>query len=230
MARPRNGPLLTRDQIIQAALDLVDQDGLDALSMRKLAGQLGVDPMSIYHHVPGKDALLRALVEHVFENMSQPVRDGDWCHRVRSWATAYRALAAEHPNLVLRIVSDPSAIAVAATRINDTLYAALEASGMSADVVVASAGVLVDFVHGYCLSLTATTRQQDLHEAFQAEFRSELDKQPPDKTKTLRRLYTEGVGSDRDGFRFGLDVILHGLDTLSAQGTRRTGPPPRQND
>jgi TetR/AcrR family transcriptional regulator, tetracycline repressor protein len=211
MARPRNGPLLTRDQIVLAALDLVDHDGLDALSMRKLATRLGVDPMSIYHHVRGKDTLLRALVEHVFDGMEQPARDGDWRQRVRSWATAYRAIADKHPNLVLRIVSDPAAIAVAAARINDTLYAALEASGMSPDAVAPSAGVLVDFVHGYCLSLTSVTRQHELHEAFRAE----LDKQPPDTTETLRRLHTEAAASDHDGFRFGIDVILNGLDNLT---------------
>jgi len=226
MARPRNGPLLTRDQIVVAALDLVDHDGLDALSMRKLATRLGVDPMSIYHHVPGKDALLRALVEHVFDGMEQPARDGDWRQRVRSWATAYRAVADEHPNLVLRIVSDPSAIAVAAARINDTLYAALEVSGMSPDAVVASAGVIVDFVHGYCLSLTSAPRQHELHEAFQVE----LDKQPADGTKTVRRLHAEAAASSYDGFRFGLDVILNGLDNLSTKNPRGIAAQPRRTD
>ena len=218
MARPRNGPLLTRDQIVVAALDLVDHYGLDALSMRKLANRLGVDPMSIYHHVPGKDTLLRALVEHVFDSMAQPALDGDWHQRVRSWATAYRAVADEHSNLVLRIVSDPAATAVAAARISDTLYAALEASGMSPNAVVASAGVLVDFVHGYCLSLTSAARQQELGQAFQAE----LDKQPPNKIKALRCLHSQAAASDYDGFHFGLDVILDGLDKLNTKNPHHT--------
>jgi AcrR family transcriptional regulator len=220
MGRPRNGPLLSRDQIVLAALNLVDQDGIDALSMRKLAARLGVDPMSIYYHIPAKDALLRAVVEHVFDTMAQPPRDGDWRHQVRGWATAYRAVADEHPNLVLRIVSDPSAVAVAAARISDTLYAALEASGMPPGEVEASAGVLVDFVHGYCLSLTSAARRKDLQQAFQAE----LGKQPPGKTATLRRLRAEAPASDRDGFGFGLDVILSGLGALSTKTAHKALP------
>jgi len=218
MGRPRNGPLLTRDRIVKEALALVDQDGLESLSMRNLAARLSVDPMSIYHHIANKESLLRAVVEHVFEEMAQPASRGDWRRRVRAWAAAYRAVAAAHPNLVLRIVADPAAVAIAAVRANESLFEALEASGLSPARVLSSADLIVDFVNGYCLSsMTSDTRQVDAQEAF----RSELEQRPPDTTKALRRLQTAAAFAKRDSFRFGLDVIIQGLDVLAARGEGR---------
>src|SRR5208337_4377183 len=65
--KPREGSglPLERERIVQTALELVDRDGLDALSMRRLGAELGVDPMAIYYHIPNKQALLEAIVEAV---------------------------------------------------------------------------------------------------------------------------------------------------------------------
>ncbi len=80
--RSRAETPLSRDRIVQTALGIVDRDGLDALSMRRLGAELGVDPMAIYYHVPNKDALLDAIVEAVmseidltFDDASLPTED-----------------------------------------------------------------------------------------------------------------------------------------------------------
>ena len=81
VGRPRTGDEpLTRARIVGVALSLVDEDGIGALSMRRLAGELGVDPMAIYHHVPNKRALLSALISEVFSGMraAGPAEAGDW--------------------------------------------------------------------------------------------------------------------------------------------------------
>ena len=73
VGRPRAGEeALTRGRILVAALSLVDEEGIEALSMRRLAKELGVDPMAIYHHLPNKRALLSALVGQVFSGMRVP--------------------------------------------------------------------------------------------------------------------------------------------------------------
>jgi TetR/AcrR family transcriptional regulator, tetracycline repressor protein len=202
---------LTRDRIVEAALRLVDEAGLDALSMRRLGKELGVDPMAVYHHVRGKEALLHGVVQHVFAAMTPPSDDGPWDERVRQWASAYRAMAEAHPNLVLRIVADPAAVAVAAVRINETLYAALDAAGLAPSEIRHGAGLIVDYVNGYTLAFAAGPIPPDAA----ATFRAELESRPPEEVAVQRRLLDEDDDTpEQDGFEFGLDVILAGLAGL----------------
>jgi TetR/AcrR family transcriptional regulator, tetracycline repressor protein len=219
MPRRAGQPPLTRDRIVTAALRLIDEAGLDALSMRRLGKELGVDPMAVYHHVKGKDALLRAVVQHVFAAMPPPATGGPWDERVRQWARAYRGLAEAHPNLVLRIVSDPAAVSVAAVHVNETLYAALEASGLPPKAVLRGANLVVDYVNGYALAFAAGPLPPDALATFEAE----LDARPPEEVAVQRRLReqarddADAGGADRDGFEFDLDVILAGLAALLAR-------------
>jgi len=110
---------LSRSRIAAAALELVDREGLDALSMRKLGAALGVEAMSLYNHVENKDDLLDALSEslhrQILINYAAPV-GGSWRERARAMAFAYWRLAQDHPNAFAvvgaRPVSSPAGIAV----------------------------------------------------------------------------------------------------------------------
>jgi TetR/AcrR family tetracycline transcriptional repressor len=152
VGRRAGQPTLTRERILATALQVIDAHGLEALSMRRLGAELGVDPMTVYHHLPGKDAVVRGVVAQVFAEMPLPASNGPWRDRVRAWAQTYRALARAHPNLVLRMVSDPAAVAIAAERINVSLYAALEASGLAPEYASRIADVIVDYINGFVLA------------------------------------------------------------------------------
>lgn len=199
---------LTRDRIVSAALQLIDRDGLDALSMRRLGGELGVDPMAIYHHVPNKDALLHAVVRHVLATMAAPATRGTWQARVMRWAKAYRGVAETHPNLVLRIVTDPGAVAVAAVQANEALFGALDASGLAPGDVLRAADLVVDYVNGYVLGAAT---QAGVHDEASAAFQTELDAQPEAAVAVQRRLFESAGHAPRDSFTFGLETILAGL-------------------
>lgn len=204
---------LTRERIVSAALALIDEVGLDKLSMRRLGRELGVDPMAVYHHVPNKDELLRAVVHKVFAELRVPKRQESWQRRVRDWAGTYRSVAREHPNLVLRILSDTAAVAVAAAAVNESLYSALEDSGLAPIDAVRGADVIVDFVHGVVLAeVSAAAHDEDAVAAFHAA----LDERPPEDVAVQRRLLEAVSGQRRDSFEFGLDVILAGLRTRMA--------------
>jgi TetR/AcrR family tetracycline transcriptional repressor len=210
--RPRGGRL-TEERIVDAALRVIDAEGLDALSMRRLGGELRVDPMAVYHHVANKDALLRAVVTRVFHDMPAPRDTGPWQRRVRQWADAYLSIARAHPNLVLRIVTDPAAVAVAAVWVNEALYRALERSGLRAADVARAADTLVDFVNGHVLGLATA----EVHAAAGEALRAELDARSPDQVGAQRRALsgTAGAGSGRDSFAFGLDALLAGFERLA---------------
>lgn len=150
MANPREP--LTPERIDAAALALVDEGGMRALSMRRLGAALGVDPMAIYHHVPGKQELFHRLVRHVFAAMPAPDPGGAWDDRVRAWAHAYRTVVAAHPALVLTIVTDTEAVAVATAAATDELRAALAAAGLDDAEADLCADVVVDHANGAVLA------------------------------------------------------------------------------
>jgi TetR/AcrR family tetracycline transcriptional repressor len=218
VGRPKGERRLTRERIVEVALDLIDRAGLDGLSMRKLGTELGVDPMSIYHHLPNKDALLRAVVQSVFAGMRTPPPRGQWTRRVHQWANAYRALALAHPNLVLRIVADPATVAVAAVQVNESLYAALDASGLPPKTIVRAADVIVDFVNGYVLAESAPGFS-DGHAARRA-LQAELDSRPTEQVAVQRRLLGRPSTSEsQDSFKFGIDLILAGIRSTTGGTT-----------
>ena len=93
-------PRVSRDQILAAALRIVDANGLDQLTMRRLGAELGVDPMTIYGHVPDKTALFDGLVELVLAEVTLPGRTGHWGHDFRAAAHAARATLLAHPHLI----------------------------------------------------------------------------------------------------------------------------------
>src|SRR6266702_530573 len=98
---------LTKDRIVRHALGLVDLEGVDALSMRRLAGELGFDTMALYRHFPNKAAIIDALMQAVFAEMPLPSRDGDVWSRLPELARAFRRVAHAHPHLFTLIATRP---------------------------------------------------------------------------------------------------------------------------
>ena len=94
---PSARPPLTRDRVIAEAMALADEKGLPALSMRALAARLRVEAMSLYHHVPGKEALLDGMVDAVFGEMHLPVIGADWRPELRARSVSGRAVLLRHP-------------------------------------------------------------------------------------------------------------------------------------
>ena len=214
--RPRVGEeTLTRRRILDAALSLVDEAGVGALSMRRLAKDLGVDPMAIYHHLPNKRALLSGMIEKAFSEMRVPegAENWDWRERVRAWARAFRDVARTHPKLVPQLASYPEAAAEATLESTEELYAAFEAAGMPPREIVAAVGVVVDYLIGFALAEASGAvgqpdEQREMIAMLDARPRGEL----PAMRRTFETLADENLGTD---FEFGLDVVLAGLEAIN---------------
>ena len=210
VGRPRGGESgLTRQRILATALAMVDEHGLAALTMRRLASELGADPMSIYHHLPNKAAIVSGLVQAVFAELRLPTDTGEgWAERVRAWARAYRDLATAHPHLVLQIVTDLAAVSEAAVLVNEPLFAALEAAGLPPEGIVHASGLLVDFVNGYALAAAAPPAGALGREAMDAV----LARQDPQRVPTLLRVQAAVRGpGERSGFDAALDIVIAGI-------------------
>ena len=216
--RPRVGEEpLTRGIVIEAALRLVDEEGMGALSMRRLGAELGVDPMSIYHHLPGKGAVVSGLVEKVFGEMAVPAGgDGSWQEGVRGYARAHRELALAHPNLVLQIVSssDLESSTEAMLAAGEPIFEALVAAGLTPRGILAALDVVADYVHGFVLAETAAPSGHSDHRGAVLEL---LRGQPSGRYPAMRRVFEdlgrEGLRYDFDsGFEAGLDIIVAGIE------------------
>lgn len=216
--RPKAGEEpLTRERILRMALSLVDEHGMEALSMRRLAKELGVDPMAIYHHVPGKRALLTGLIEEVFSEMRVPASrqtGEDWRERVRGWARAFRGVARAHPNLISYLPTNPEAAAAATLDSTEELYAAFEAAGMPPRMIVRAADLVVDYLNGFALAESSGVLGQPGEGREMLEL---LDSRPQGELPAMRRtlgvLAADELAADLE---FGLDVLLAGLETTTA--------------
>ena len=212
VGRPRAGrEKLTRGRIVEAALGVVDREGMGALSMRRLAGELGVDPMSIYHHLPGKEAVLAGVVERVYgQEMATPSGGGDWRERVRASAGALRGVTRAHPNLALYVISTPAVAAPAALRAGEGLVAALAEGGFPPRTILRAVDLVVDYANGFALGEAGgELGRPGEREGFQAF----LEARPAGDYPALRSVYAGVTEREaRSDFEWGLEVIIRGLE------------------
>lgn len=152
MAAARStAPPLHRDRVIDAALRLVDEHGIEALSIRRLAGELGVGVMTIYNHVPSKASLLDGVCERVLAALDLDAgAPGPWEDRIRAYATAWRAAALAHPGAFPLLLTRQLASA-AALRPTDTALAPLLDAGLDAATAVHVLRAFVAFQTGCIL-------------------------------------------------------------------------------
>ncbi|TFE52809.1 TetR family transcriptional regulator [Streptomyces sp. ICN441] len=131
MARPRK-PLLSRERIVGAASALVDAEGLDAVSTRRLAAQLGVSGPSLYNHFRNKDEILDAVADAVSAKVDLSMFDEsdprDWRTALHDWAVSYRAALTEHPNIVPVLARGPGR-RPAGLRVADAVFGAMVRAG-----------------------------------------------------------------------------------------------------
>ncbi|WP_285542071.1 TetR/AcrR family transcriptional regulator [Streptomyces lavendulae] len=136
MARPRK-PLLSRDRIVEAAGALVDAEGLEAVSTRRLAAALGVSGPSLYNHFRTKDAILEAVADAVSARVDLSMFDAvdggggarrDWREALHAWAHSYRDALADHPNIVPVLARGPGR-RPAGLRLADAVFGAMTEAG-----------------------------------------------------------------------------------------------------
>jgi TetR/AcrR family transcriptional regulator, tetracycline repressor protein len=220
LGRPKAGQeLLTRERILETALRLIDLHGVEAFSMRRVAADLGVDPMAIYYHLPGKPAVLAGVVELVCAGLQLPPPGiGAWQERVRAVAESYRGLVRAHRNIALYLIADAEASVSAALEVNEALFEALLAAGLPPREVVRAADLVVDYVHGFALAEASGPVGAS---GERRELLAGLGRQPTGRFPALRGVLG-GLNEDelRADFAAGLDIILAGIAAraLSSQG------------
>lgn len=139
-------PRISRERVIEAALELVDETGLDGLTMRALARRLGVDPMAVYRHVRDKDDLLGAVCDAILVDLAPLDPDADWRPQLQAWATDLHDRFAARPALLPLLAGAPATpTAVEVTR---SAIELLSRGGLSLELAAAAINVVFGYVVG----------------------------------------------------------------------------------
>src|SRR3954464_15034343 len=151
-----DGPV-NRSVILQVALRIIDRDGIDGLSMRRLSEEVGRDPTVLYRHVPSKAALLDGVVEIVLGQLRVDTADADWAAQLRTVAHEFRRLALAHPNVVALLVTRPLATPLGQRlpgmlRPLEDVLALLTGAGFSGADALHIYRVLFGYLHGHLLT------------------------------------------------------------------------------
>jgi AcrR family transcriptional regulator len=201
MARPRQ-TLLTRQRIVAAAGRLVDAEGLAAVSVRRLATELGVRGPSLYNHFATKAEIVDAVADAVVARVDVSAFGRyDWREALRRWAQSYHAVLSAHPNIVPVIAHGPGR-RPAALAMADTVYGALVDAGFSPARATHIGALMRYLVTGSALG------------SFSRGF--EDDPQTYERYPHLQRahlLVQYGQGVDEDAFTLGLETLIAGLDS-----------------
>ena len=211
---PDGGPI-TRQRILTAALEIIDRDGIDALSMRRLGKALDRDPMTLYRHAPNKAALLDAVAENVLEQLEVDTDDGDWVTQLREVARGFRRLALDHPHVVPLLVTRPLATPLGLRPLGtlrplEDILTLLTRAGFTATDALHVYRALFGFLHGHVLSeLQELVVRPDEHDDL---LRLGLHRLPIGDFPLLRGLAP--VLASYDGaaeLERGLDILFTGL-------------------
>ena len=210
--RPPNQPL-TRDRVLAAGLDLADEIGIEAFTIRRLAEALGVGPMTIYHHVPSKEEIIDGMVDLVFAEIALPPEDLDWKAAMRVRCGSAREVLRRHPwappLMESRLSPGPANL-----RHHDAVLGCLLRGGFSLELVAHAYATIDSFVYGFALEEANLPAQGaegfgEVAEEMSAMF--DPDAYPNLVAFTVEHVLQPGYDFG-DSFDFGLDLILDGFE------------------
>jgi AcrR family transcriptional regulator len=210
-------PALSPERIVEAAVAVADEGGLAKVTMRNVGRQLGVEAMSLYHHLAGKEALLDALATWVFTQIEAPEVGAPWRPAMRARAHSARSALLRHPWGLGLIESRRPGPAL--LRHHDAVLGCLRADGFSLPLAASAFSALDAYVFGFVLteaSLPFTAEEGP--DGFMAEIEDLL---PADEYPHLAEMVAEQVLAGGyaygDEFDPGLELVLDGLERRRAE-------------
>jgi AcrR family transcriptional regulator len=210
-------PALNRQRVVQAAIQHADSAGLDALTMRQVAGMLEVAPMSLYRHISSRDDLIDAMIDVLFSEIALPLGSAHWKTAMRDRALSLRDLLARH-RWAIGLMESRRRPGPSNLRHHDAVIGKLRSAGFDIAMVAHAYSLLDGYIYGYALTKMnipfettdeKTAMAQDMFEPF-----------PANDYPNLAEFVTDHVmkpGYDYgEEFEYGLDLILSGLEQALA--------------
>ena len=214
-AEPARRPL-TRERILHVGLHLIDAQGLEAFTMRKLASELGVDPMSMYRHFENKEALLDGVADVLWAEVKLPESETGWEALLRSFATSLRALAQTHPHAYVLLCRTQS-LSLALLRLCDVALEQLQQAGFTQRRAMEILCTVSSYAMGFAMvelsALAPVPSERGTEELTDIGRLTQLMRRLPRETPAhLVEVACVLTGCDMDAqFTFGLDLMLTSL-------------------
>jgi AcrR family transcriptional regulator len=213
---------LSRDRILRTAVALADEGGVESISMRRIAQELGVVPMALYKHVANKDELLDGMIDVVVGEVDAPIEGADWTTTMRERILSARRAMLRHPwaSRVLESRGEPTPTVIAYM---DSMMGVFLAGGFSVDLMHHAMHVMGSRILGFSQELFDDTSSMPAEEA------AEVWTHMADAYPNIAKLVPVAIGTHDEGgsvvgggcddqfeFEFALDLILDGLERLRA--------------
>jgi AcrR family transcriptional regulator len=211
---PRRVPL-SRERVLDAAIKLADQGGLESLSMRKLGQELGVEAMAVYYHFANKDEVIDGIVDIVFSQIDLPASGVDWKSAMRQRAVSLRDVLLRH-RWAIGLMESRRKPGPANLRHHDVVIGSLRSAGLNMPTIAHAYSLVDSYVYGFALfamnlpfdpSEEVADLGQDVLRAYPVNAYPNLVAY----ISAMRPGYNYG-----DEFEYGLDLILDGLDRASS--------------
>ncbi len=228
---PKPKTPLTRESILRTALTLIDQKGLQSLSMRSLGRQLHVEAMSLYNHVVNKDDILSGVLDLIVEEITVPDTDPDWRTEIEKFALSARAALRQHPwaaGLMDSLhVSGPA-------RLNyyDSVIRTFCQAGFSLEQASRGFSLIDSYIYGFALqqSFLESGSTHDSGEYNEKESITEFKKHVPANSYPYLMQMTEWAlehaYDPEEDFCFGINLILSGFEKLLDRPFAQQRPEP----
>ena len=207
---------LSRERLLAGAIAVADAGGIGALTIRSLATELGVKPMTLYHHVSGKEAILDGIVDAIFEEIALPSDGAGWRSAMRERAISARGALRRHP-WATTLMDSRRNPGPATLRHHDAVIGTLRRAGFTVPMAGHAYSLLDSYIYGFAVQEAALPydpeSDPEVPETFLERFRAE--DYPYLAELTADHVLQPGYGYDRE-FEFGLDVVLDGIERLLA--------------
>jgi AcrR family transcriptional regulator len=216
---------LTRDSVLQTAMDIADAEGLKAVSMRRVAGELGVEAMSLYHHLPGKDGLLDGLVVRLAGEIHAEIAQAtdaegattdDWRAEIRARSLAARRVMIRHP-WGPALITSRAAIPLEIQTVFEAALGAMIRGGLSYQIAHRGMHALSSMILGFVQEPFSAPSDDAPPEMDEAMLATMAEHFPYTSAMVAAELHAEGEASlgwcdTQTEFEFTLGLLLDGLD------------------
>lgn len=204
---------LSRERALSAAVALADAEGIGSLSMRKLAQELGVEAMSLYHHVDNKDDILDGMVDLVFTEIELPSESAAWKTAMRQRAESARAAMTRHP-WAISLMESRSSPGPATLRHHDAVIGCCRRAGFSVEMTAHAFSLIDSYIYGFVmqevqLPFDESTDLEELVESMMLPFSA--DDYPHLVELTTDYILQPGYSYGNE-FEYGLGLILDSLE------------------
>lgn len=206
-------PKLTPERVIEGAVRLADRIGVDALTIRKIAEEIDVKPMTIYHHVPNKESIIDGMVDQVFTEITLPPEDVSWREAILLRSNSMRSALAAHPwaapLMETRTSPGPATLAH-----HDAVLGCFRRAGFSLELTAHAYALVDSFLYGFALSeatLPATGGDEMTELAGEIMEQMPADVYPHLTEFTLEHVMQPGYDFG-NSFDVALTLILDGLE------------------